>query len=238
MIEVYKACTKNVKELKKQRGILEKLLKQAIRDNKKENIQFYTYLYALLYSSFAEVSFVKLINTPYGFNEAEIKTIMRCGNLEEKWIKCFELAFSKIENTVNQGEIANKKKKLRKLLDEYIIAPSELRNKIAHGQWIVCLNNDCAAINDDTSNKLSQLDAFTIMKEFKIYAIFAQCIEDLIESPFKTHPHQFYQRITEIEVFIKENTDRNFGTYCDKIRNSYKTRVYKELMKNTVKRNT
>lgn len=230
MINVYEASTENVRELKKERRILEKLLKQAIRDNKEENIQLYKYLYALLYSSFAEVSFIKLINTPHGFNEVEIEDIMKCRNLEEKWIKCFELAFSKIENSNNLGEIANKKKTLKNILDEYIIAPSELRNKIAHGQWSVCLNNNCKDINNETSNRLKQLDAFTVKKEFEIYSLFEQCIEDLIESPLKAHPQQFYNRITEIETYIKDNSGRNFESYCDQIRNSYKTRLYKEKM--------
>lgn len=45
----------------------------------------------------------------------------------------------KINNRANLGEIANKKQTLNRILDKYIIAPSQMRNKIAHGQWSVCL---------------------------------------------------------------------------------------------------
>ena len=41
-------------------------------------------------------------------------------NLEEKWLKCVELAFNKL-NTTNLGEIANKKQTLNRLLQAYII---------------------------------------------------------------------------------------------------------------------
>lgn len=67
---------------------------------------------------------MKLINTPYTFTEDQIKSIRSQRNLEEKWNKCFELAFQSICHEHNKGEVANKKQRFRRILDEYINAPN------------------------------------------------------------------------------------------------------------------
>ena len=186
MSEVYEACVSDVNELKSKRKILNKLINEAIRNNKNDVLDTLTRLYALLYSSYAEISFLKLIHTPHGFSDEEIKVILKETNLTKKWHKCFEISMKKISNENNKGEIANKRKKLQNILDEYIIQPSIFRNKIAHGQWKVCLNSENEKINQEITNDMLELDCVKIDNLFKIYNMFQQCIEDLIESP-RTH---------------------------------------------------
>lgn len=202
MQEIYEASVKNVKELRSQAKVLKLLLNQALRANRTHEVNALTKTYALMYSAYAEVSFMKLIHTPYGFTESYIQQILSCRNLDEKWTKCMKFAFDKISGDYNKGEIANKMKRLKKLLNEYIIAPSQIRNKIAHGQWKVCLNNNCTAINADMSLTITNLDYVQIDRLFAIYGMFSQCIEDLIESPRKTHYRDFYARLSELETYI------------------------------------
>jgi hypothetical protein len=158
----------------------------------------------LLYSAYAEVSFLKTIHTPYGFDESFIDQIQSARNLEEKWKKCLELAFRNIEKRTNLGMIRNQKQELDRYLMRYIIEPSQIRNKIAHGQWIECLNSDCTAVNHDLSTKMSQLDFVTIDRYFNIYQRFSQCVEDLIESPKKAHFRFFYGRLDELNNYINK----------------------------------
>ena len=199
---IYEASVKNVRELKKQVKVVKLLLNRALRANRMQEVDALTKTFALMYSAYAEVSFMKLIHTPYGFTEPYIQQIQSCRNLDEKWTKCMELALGQISSDHNKGDIANKLKWLRRMLNEYIIAPSQIRNKIAHGQWNVCLNNDCTAINADMTLIVSNLDFVQIDKLFTIYDMFSQCIEDLIESPHKAHYRDFYFRLTELEAYI------------------------------------
>lgn len=204
MLTVYKASVKNVRELAKQAKAVKRLMNQALRGNRLFEVEALTKTYALMYSAYAEVSFLKLINTPHGFSEDYIEQIQSCRNLEEKWIKCLTFAFEKIIGDHNKGEIANKLKWLREIMEEYIISPSQIRNKIAHGQWCVCLNNECTAVNADMTTTLADLDYVKIDRLFTIYAMFAQCVEDLIESPYKTHYRDFYFRLTLLKEYIDE----------------------------------
>ena len=204
MLEIYEASVKNVRELKKQAKVLKLLLNQALRTNRMHEVNALTKTYALMYSAYAEVSFMKLVHTPHGFHESYIQQIISCRNLDEKWNKCMEFAFDKISCDHNKGQIANKLKWLREMLNDYIIAPSQIRNKIAHGQWNVCLNNNCTAVNADMTIAVSTLDYVQIDRLFTIYGMFSQCVEDLIESPSKAHYRDFYSRLSELEIYIKK----------------------------------
>lgn len=54
------------------------------------------------------------------------------------------MALVHICECTEKGAFANKSQSLNRILNKYIIGPSQIRNKIAHGQWIECLNNDCS----------------------------------------------------------------------------------------------
>ena len=101
--EIYRAYVSNVKELEKHRNVIVQLANRAIRENKQIELNTLTKVYALIYSAYVEDSFLKLIHTPQAFTEIEIMDIQRGRNLEEKWKKCVELAFVKINNRANLG---------------------------------------------------------------------------------------------------------------------------------------
>jgi len=189
-----------------------------------------TKMYALLYSAYAEVSFLKLIHTPQAFSESEISEIERGQNLEEKWNKCLEFAFNKLNSNANLGEIANKKRTLQRLLKEYIIGPSQIRNKVAHGQWIICLNNDCTQVNNDTTLKMQQLDFVRINRYFTVYERFQQCILDLAVSQ-KTHYRDYYIVITDLENYIDSTKSWSLETKKQKILLSQKNKNYQKNKK-------
>lgn len=219
--DVYIASTSNVKYLKKQRKRIEKLFNRAIRERNEEDLVTLTKIYALLYSAYAETSFLKLIHTPGAFNEEEIEQIMNSHNLEEKWCKCVECAFRQYKTINNKGQIANKKKKLDKVLRKYIIKPSEIRNKVAHGQWEICLNTDCTKKNDAATSEMQQLDFVKIDKYYVIYDMFQQCILDLIVSP-RTHYRDFNHILSDLKQYISRTENWTLDTKKQKILTSKK----------------
>jgi hypothetical protein len=139
-IKIVPRSLQNVRELKKQRTNLRRLFNKAIIKHDNPSLNVITKLYTLLYSSFAEVCFLKMIHTPYGFSETFITEIFKQRSLEEQWNKSIECAFSQVLSIPNRGEIQNKKRILIRHLKKYIIEPSQIRNKIAHGQWAIVLN--------------------------------------------------------------------------------------------------
>lgn len=230
MLDIYRASCQNIRELKSKRKIIHKMMNKSIRKGAISEIDTITKLYALLYSAYAETSFLKLIHTPYGLTDSEIDVIQNQRNLEDKWSKCFELVFKKIDTKTNAGEIANKKQKLKRILDEYIIKPSQIRNKIAHGQWCCCLNNECTAVNADSTVQIANLDFVRIDVLFEVYGKFQQCIEDLIESQI-THYRDYYPQITELEEYIDQTKTWDMSSKISKINGSVKTANFKQRQK-------
>lgn len=224
--EIFIASTENLKDLKKQRKRIYALVNRAIREKKDADLTSLTKVYALLYSAYVETSFLKLIHTPKAFTESEIMQIMAEHNLEEKWVKCVNFAFNRL-NTTNLGEVANKKQTLNRLMQEYIIKPSLIRNKVAHGQWIYCLNSDCTKINQNTTTQIGNLDFVKIERYFCIYDKFHQCILDLLIS-HKTHFRDYYQIIAELKDYIESTKSWSLETKKHKILSSIKYQNYKE----------
>ena len=185
------------------------MFNRSVKLNDHSSFEALKKLYALLYSSFVEVSFLKVVHTPYGFTENEISQILEQRNLEQKWARCLELAFRRIDNMTNKGEVQNKKQILQRLIQTYIIESSQLRNKIAHGQWVVALNTENTAVNNDTTNRINGLDFVKVDVLFSLYAKISQVIEDLIESPHKTHFRDFYFHISELQNLVTQTKDWN-----------------------------
>ena len=84
MIEVYRASCQTTKEIKKHATSIKRMINAALRKNRMMEVETLTKTYALIYSAYAEVSFLKVIHTPYGFSENYIQQIQAQRNLEEK----------------------------------------------------------------------------------------------------------------------------------------------------------
>lgn len=215
---IYEACVKNCRDLKSKKKILLRLLNLAANKNSQNEIDTLTKLLALLYSSYAENSFLKLIMTPYAFeNCSYVEEINKQRNLQEKWEKFFEIVLS---NYSLNAELENKEQRIKKIYSDYIKFPSELRNKVAHGQLVVCLNNDCTDINKDTTAYLSQIDFVQIDRFFNIYDQYIEILEDLLESPI-THKKYYYKKLLSLDEYIKKTEKWNINTKKKSLQKKY-----------------
>lgn len=83
--DIYVASCKNERRIKNEVRQLNQALNNAIKNNRRQEIETLTPILALLYSAYAEVAFIKMIHTPYGFEPSYIDQILSQRNLEEKW---------------------------------------------------------------------------------------------------------------------------------------------------------
>ncbi len=152
------------------------------------------------------------------------------------WIKIINLSFDNI-NITNEYGIDKKKriqrdknkKELKGYIDEYIHKPSQLRNRIAHGQWrniveydLEDLNNE-EKIKEDKKNtlleeKLNNLNSFDIMKEFKIHTIIGKMIRDLVQSPNKAFFNYYEEYRVSLEDYLEKTKNRNIDTKIEKLK--------------------
>lgn len=221
-LELYKAYVENVNEFLIAEKAIKRTINRALKENKKIDISIQTKLYALLFSTYSESSFMKMIYTPYGFEQNFIEQILEQENIQKKWLKTIELAFSKFSTYSKNSEIPNKSKELKDIILKYIIEPSIIRNKIAHGQIRIALNSKNTALNNNISDDLANLDFVYISKLFEINKKLISIIEDLIESPDKAHYNHYYSKFLYLREYIDKTSGWNTQTKMSTIAMSKK----------------
>ena len=58
-----------------------------------------------------------------------------------------------------------------------------LKQKIAHGQWIVALNRENNAQNPELTQKLAMLDFVEVTKWFEVHNYLGSIVRELVQSP-------------------------------------------------------
>jgi hypothetical protein len=209
----YQAYVVNVKDFLTAETEIRRIINRALKSNKQNTIKVLTKVYALVYSTFAEANFMKMILTPYGFEQSFIDDILKeNNNLQQKWLKCVELGFAKFSKSRKGSEVPNKILELKTIIQEYIIDPSILRNKLAHGQFSIALNNKISKVNSEITSKINSIDVVSIQRLFKVNQMLCSILEDLIESPDVAHNHNYYTKFQELESFIKRSETWTINT--------------------------
>lgn len=204
--QFYSAYVTNVRDFLIAETEIRRTINRALKINKPLTVKVQTKIYALLFSTFSEANFMKLVLTPYGFEQDHVNQILRQESIQEKWLKCLELAFLKFTHQKKNSEAPNRSLELKRIIQNYIVDPSVLRNKIAHGQFTVAMNSKGTNLNPKTTNLLEELNFVTIQRWFEINKRLASIIEDLIESPDYAHHKFYYPKYQALVTFIERSS--------------------------------
>jgi hypothetical protein len=203
---IYQAYVSNVRDFLFAECEVRRTLNRALKSGRINSVKVQTKIYALLYSTFAEANFTKMIFTPYGFDQEFINQILNeQNNLQQKWCQCLDLAFHKFGLSKKGSEVPNKKQELMRIIKSYIIEPSIIRNKIAHGQFTVALNRSGSQVNNDITQQIQDLTFPQIMRLFQINKYLVEIVEDLIESPDYAHHANYYSKFQQLETYIERS---------------------------------
>lgn len=203
--ELYKAYVNNTNDFLLAGKEVRRTINRALKENKPNTIQVQTKIYALIYSTYSEANFMKMILTPYGFEQKYIEEILKQKNLQQKWFKVIDLAFKKLTASSKGSEIPNKNQELKRIVIKFVVDPSIMRNKIAHGQISVALNSGNTSLNTELTQKLKELNVVNIFRLFEVNKRLVSIIEDLIESPKKAHYNFYYSKLQDLQDFIDKS---------------------------------
>lgn len=200
-LEVYRAQTKNVSALQSAWKQVNRQLNQAIARSDKAAAEINTKIMGLIYCAFAEAVFSKMIHTPHGFTIEEIGQISTAarGSVKSGWLKCTELAVNRISASKHNHR-ANVLQQLERLISDFVFDPSQIRNKLAHGQWQIALNRDNTSVNRVLTREIESNTFIDYYKRKAALARLANIIEDIIESPSKAHFKDYWAHVTALEA--------------------------------------
>lgn len=200
--KIFAAQTKNVRKLEKAWVHLKRIINQLIYQNDESGLSIHTKFQALTYSAYAESLFIKLIHTPHTFTLDEISQVKQKGNnnIIEGWKKCLELALKRVDAGQKSNHIHNVRKKVLDLINAYVLDPSLIRNKIAHGQWVEALNNKMTNTNPDTTLRLEKIDPIKLEVNMSVFIGLYSIIEDIVTSPNKAHIRDYWSTLVNLET--------------------------------------
>jgi hypothetical protein len=130
-LSVYRAQVENVKSLHKAMRQVHRSINAGLRDNDQTAVEAFTKIYALLFCAWAEANFSKVIHTPHGFELDEIDQINRAKmkGVSDAWKKCADLGLRHLDSKRGSFQ-PNAKQKLNVAIDNYVLDPSVLRNRL------------------------------------------------------------------------------------------------------------
>lgn len=216
---VFQAQTKNVRELEKAWSTINRTINDAYRTDNIHLAKFQTKMLGLVFCALAEVTFFKLIHTPYGLSGVEIAQIKYEAkqDIVKGWQKCLVLSSKKIESN-KSNHVPNIVKSVSLLINNYIKEPSLIRNKIAHGQWHTALNRKNTAINQELTDKVNDLTIVDLYRYKTSFEKLSTILEDIIESPNKAHWKFYWLHVTEYEALQSEIAKWTLQKKIDRIK--------------------
>lgn len=202
---VFAAQTENVRALEQAWKHINKSINAAYSSGDVSSAEIHTKLLAQVYCAFVEAVFSKVIHTPNGLSLTEISQVKSKGkqNIVEAWKKCVELSLRKVQG-LNSGHVPNTRQRIISLIDAYILDPSLLRNKIAHGQWVVALNTSNTKVNQDLTAKIQSITVVDLYRQKEAFQSLFRIVEDIIESPNKAHHRDYWHHIAQFEESQRE----------------------------------
>jgi len=164
--------------------------RKAISEENIKATESFVRLYAFLLGAWAETRLKKILYEKRGFNSEERERILGEKTLLQQWLKSIELAYRKhykiahvplTEKTIPFTAFA-RFKELNDILEHDLRSIIEIRNKLAHGQWIYPFNNVGTDIEEDKYLKLKVQNILHLQFKKKLISELSQLIHDLVIS--------------------------------------------------------
>lgn len=165
--------------------------RQAIADKNEPATKSFVSLYAFLLGAWAENRLRKLLYENPGLDEGERSKVLGKPSQIEQWFYITELGFRKqykvpkaalSENSLPFSANA-RFTKLNEMLEEDLRSLIEIRNKLAHGQWVFPLNNEGTEVETTKYNVLKGESLPSLQYKKAMIATLADIVHDLIVSP-------------------------------------------------------
>lgn len=169
-------------------------------------------LYSFLVGAWAETRLRKLLHEEFGFSAAEREKIQKKSSQLEQWRETVDLAFRK-HHSIKKAPLderslgvahAARRAALQDVLSNELKILIEIRNKLAHGQWIYPFNNEGTEVESDKYRLINQENLQSLQFKFALAGHLADAVHDLVVSPqtferdFEDHFKKLFQVRTNL----------------------------------------
>jgi len=176
-------------------------------------------LYSFLIGAWAETRLKKLLHEEVGFNDAERLLIAAKSSQLEQWQETIDLAFRK-HHKITKANLdkrtlgvahAARRTALHDVLSNELKIIVEIRNKLAHGQWVYPFNNEGTSVESEKYKLINKENLQSLQFKFALLGHLATVVHDLVVSPltfqrdFDNHFRKLFQVRTNLKTKKYEN---------------------------------
>ena len=215
----------NLREIEKALANVGRLAKEEIAKKDAQNsLRSLERLYTFLVAAWAECRLKKLLHEEYGFTAGERDAIEATKDQHKMWVKTVESAFRKHYRiplrslditSLGATRSANYDALIASLNNDLKIV-IEIRNKLAHGQWIYPLNRSGTSIEPLKYELISRENLLTLQVKLKLIGKIADAVHDLVVSP-STFERDFDAHFTRLNQARIDLTRRSYQKFCDNL---------------------
>ncbi|WP_140985768.1 hypothetical protein [Asticcacaulis tiandongensis] len=225
---LYKAHVKNLREVSNALRNLLRALNASLSSGETQTSSALLKTCILLLGAWSENRLNKLLYEPNGFSSAERDQLTSCRTQIGTWKSAIEIGFRKrykIPNapldTALQLTPRSYYQALTAALDNELNPIIEMRNKLAHGQWVQPLNNKNTDFSQDMRLKINNENAHTIKCKFRMLEIMAQMIHDLVtgNGAFERDIDKHFQKFENAK---RDIMGRNYVEWVTSMQAKYK----------------
>ena len=162
--------------------------------------------------AWAECRLRKLLHEEFGFSDQERSTILEKSSQLEQWQETVDAAFRKhhkiTKAVLDERSLgvahAARRAALHEVLSDELRIVIEIRNKLAHGQWVYPLNNAGTAVEQDKFQKINKENFQSLQFKLQLLGHLADAVHDLVVSPqtferdFEVHFRKLFQVRTNL----------------------------------------
>ncbi len=198
--------------------------RKAIAEENDPAIKSFISLYAFLLGAWFENRLSKLLYEPNAFEPVERNAILAQDSQFKKWVKLIDVAFRKHYNVphapLTKDNIAfttsARYEELNNILEQDLKSVIEIRNRLAHGQWIYPFNSTGTDIETSKFQLLQDENLPSLQYKKTMLTSLTDILHDLVvslptfERDFDTH----YRLITTSRNNLH---NRSYENYADQL---------------------
>ncbi len=198
--------------------------RKAIAEENSLATQSFVRLYAFLVGAWAEVRLKKLLFERSAFTPDERKRISDIPAKCDQWLKTIEIAFRKHYNVPHAPlkppaipfAASSQFGSLLQIIDSDLRLVIEVRNKLAHGQWIYPFNNDDSDIESEKYRLINKENMLSLQFKLNLVGKLTDIIHDLVVSR-ATFERDFDKHYKDIEMTRMNLQTRDYAVYQDNL---------------------
>ena len=220
--KLYSQHVANLRALEAALGSVARLARSAIASGDPERgLRTLLRLYSFLVGAWAECRLLKLLHEELGFSGAERLAILARGTQLDQWESTVDAALRKhfgvpkaklSASSLGATPSARRDLLLAILRDDLRII-IEIRNKLAHGQWIYPFNSAGTSVENDKYLLINKENLLSLEFKWAMIGHLADAIHDLVVSP-RTFDRDFdshFKKLFQAQMNLKR---RDYSKYA------------------------